>query len=169
MKRLKRTAAILLLALLAVRGLWAWPWSRDMIVQPALQPLLRLFLPAPNSIALGREPAMARDVAAQKLRNPLARSPERLERGKKLYVTYCAVCHDLLGKGHGPVAQGALQPSDLTSAAVQARSDGYLYVTIRNGGPTMPRYEEALTVEERWLVVLHVRTLATTRSGLAQK
>ena len=169
MKKLKRTATILLLALLAVRGLWAWPWSRDMIVQPALQPLMRLFLPAPNSIALGREPAMTREVAAQKMHNLLAVTPERLERGKKLYLTYCAVCHDPLGRGHGTVAQGALQPSDLTSNAVQARSDGYLYATIRNGGPTMPRYEEALTPEERWLVVLYVRTLARTRSGLAQK
>lgn len=160
MKRLSQAAAILVLALLAVRGLGAWPWTRDMIVQPALQPLLRLFLPAPNSIALGQEPVMSREVAAQKLHNPFSATPARLDRGKQLFMTYCAVCHDPLGKGHGPVAQGALQPSDLTSPAVQARSDGYLYGTIRNGGPTMPRYEESLTPEERWLVVLYVRTLA---------
>lgn len=160
MKRLKRAALVLLFAGLAARGLWAWPWSRDMIVQPALQPLFRIFLPAPNAVSLGSEPAMPREMAATELHNPFTATPPRLDRGKQLYTTYCAVCHDLSGHGKGPVAQGALQPSDLTSPAVEARSDGYIYATIRNGGPTMPRYGEALTPEERWLVVLYVRTLA---------
>lgn len=160
MRGVKRVALALLIAALAVEALWAWPWSRDMIVQPAFQPLFRIFLPAPNAIAVGKEPPLPREIAANTLRNPLARSPERAEQGRKLYDTYCAVCHDPQGTGRGPVAQGALQPSDLTSAAVQARSDGYIYATIRNGGSTMPRYAEALTPEERWLVVLYVRTLA---------
>lgn len=160
MKRLSRAAAIVLLAALAARGLWAWPWSRDMIVQPALQPLFRIFLPAAYAIAVGREPEMPRELAATRLHNPLSATTEPLESGRKLYLTYCAVCHDPLGRGSGPVAQGALQPSDLTSPAIQARSDGYIYATIRNGGPTMPRYAEALTPEERWQIVLYVRTLA---------
>jgi mono/diheme cytochrome c family protein len=37
------------------------------------------------------------------------------ERGRKLYVQYCASCHGLDGKGHGPVAESLCKPlPDLT-------------------------------------------------------
>jgi mono/diheme cytochrome c family protein len=37
------------------------------------------------------------------------------ERGRKLYVQYCASCHGFDGKGHGPVAESLCKPlPDLT-------------------------------------------------------
>ena len=164
----KRAALLLLLTALAVEGLWAWPWSRDMIVQPIIRPLLGMLRPAPGAVAMGAEPAMSVDVAAQELRNPLAATPENLAAGKKLYTSYCSPCHGARGQGDGPVAGGALAPANLTDALIQQKSDGHIYGVIRNGIRTMPQYQESLTPVERWQVVLFVRTLATTGAAASQ-
>jgi len=37
-------------------------------------------------------------------------SKEQLERGKKLYLSYCASCHGVDGSGNGPVASSLKQP-----------------------------------------------------------
>lgn len=166
MSRVRQILLALLLALALVEALWAWPWSRDLVVQIISRPQQYLIVPPPGSIPLGWEAPLAREVAATRLRNPLApppgqaASPQALERGKKLYETYCLVCHGPQGRGNGPVAGGALLPADLSSDRVQTQTDGALYATIRNGFATMPTYGERLTPPERWQVILYVRTLA---------
>ena len=156
----RRAAVLALLTALAVEALWAWPWSRDMVVQPIVRPLLIMLRAAPGAVAMGSEAPMARAVAERELRNLLTPTSENLEAGKKLFGVYCTPCHGITGRGDGPVAGGALQPTDLTSRLAQQRSDGYLYATIRNGGVGMPQYHEALSPRERWQVVMFVRTLA---------
>ena len=43
---------------------------------------------------------------------------DRLERGRKLYVQYCASCHGMDAKGAGPVAPALkVAPTDLTTIA----------------------------------------------------
>jgi len=131
-----------------------------MVVQPIVRPLLLMLRAAPGAVAISSEAPMPRAVAERELRSPLAATPENLEAGKKLFAIYCATCHGAAGRGDGPVAGGALQPTDLTSRIAQQRSDGYLYATIRNGGVGMPQYHEALSPRERWQVVAFVRSLA---------
>lgn len=165
MNRARQFLLTLLLTLLGVTALWAWPWSRDLVVQIISRPQQYLVFAPAGSIPLEWEPLMTREVAATRLRNPLAPtggqpvSPQALEQGKKLYNTYCIVCHGPQGRGNGPVAGGAMQPADLTSERVRTQSDGALYATIRNGFATMPAYGERLTPPERWQVILYVRTL----------
>lgn len=169
MSRARRILLALLLGVVVVEALWAWPWSRDLVVQIIPRPQQYLIFPPPGSIPLGWEAPLAREAAVARLRNPLAPSPQAAEHGKKLYETYCLVCHGPQGRGDGPVAGGALLPADLASARVQSQTDGALYATVRNGFATMPAYGERLTPPERWQVVLYIRTLAPPMAGLGAK
>jgi mono/diheme cytochrome c family protein len=148
-----------LLAVLAAQVLWAWPWSRDMVLQIIIHTQQQVFAPPEGSVAVGREMEMTREEAARQLRNPLPAEATTLEEGKQLYATYCFVCHGPEGRGNGPVAGAAMVPADLTLARIQSQSDGSLYSTIRDGLSTMPAYYDRLTPRERWLVVHYVRML----------
>ncbi len=162
MRKLKRAGMVLLLMGLGVEALWAWPWSRDMVIEPIIRPLLIMLTPAPGAVMVGAEPQMTREQADQLLHNPLPATPENLAAGKNLYGTFCQLCHGISGRGDGPVAQassGALPAADLTKATIQQQSDGFLYSTIRYGRLSMPEYQESLSPKERWQVILYVRTL----------
>ncbi len=159
MRKVRRATLVVLLVALAVEVLWGWPWSRDLFVQPIVRPLLLMFTPPPGTVALGSEPPMTLEMADRVLQIPLPATPENIEAGRKLYATYCAVCHGSSGKGDGPVAGGALAPANLTSPLIQQKSDGHFEGVMRNGIRTMPQYHEALSWQERWQVVLYVRTL----------
>jgi mono/diheme cytochrome c family protein len=39
------------------------------------------------------------------------------------------------------------------------RSDGYLYLTIRNGAAVMSGYGQAMDDDEMWAIVSYIRTL----------
>ncbi|MCB9685656.1 MAG: cytochrome c [Alphaproteobacteria bacterium] len=99
----------------------------------------------------------------QALVNPLAQGPETLARGEKMYQTYCSPCHGKDGANLGPVAQPGRVPGvvPLAGAAgvAKLRTDGWLYLTIRNGGAVMPPYDWALSDQEMWSIVSYVRTL----------
>lgn len=159
MKRARRLLLAAMLAGLGVQLLWAWPWSHDLVVQIFIRPQQQLFAPPPGAVAFGSEAPLAREAAARGLRSPLASSEETLRQGKQLFETDCLVCHGPEGRGNGPVAGGAMLPADLTTARVQAQSDGALYHTLRHGFGMMPAYYDRLTSQERWQLVLYVRTL----------
>ena len=92
--------------------------------------------------------------------SPIAATPDSLTRGQTLFGIYCTPCHGVGGKGDGLVTPRFIPSPDLTSAPVQAKSDGHISYYIGYGGAIMPAYGEALTVAERWDVVNFVRTLA---------
>src|SRR5262249_27105188 len=108
----------------------------------------------------GGAPPMRRAEAAVALKNPLAATPDALRHGKVLFETNCAPCHGSAAMGDGPVAaHTAVRATDLTAGPSAARSDGYLYATIRTGGGVMPAYADAMSATERWQVVLYLRQL----------
>ncbi|MEZ4240251.1 MAG: cytochrome c [Myxococcota bacterium] len=90
-------------------------------------------------------------------------SDETVAQGKKMYETYCAPCHGVDGINLGAVAQPGRLPGVLALAGpagvAKLRSDGYIYLTIRNGGAVMPAYGWAMTDDEMWSTVAYVRTL----------
>lgn len=140
----------------------AFPWSTDMFRTPAVRPFDRTprVMPEGTLPVSGGEPPMSRDVAEHVLRNPMAPTPAHLEHGKSLFETNCAPCHNADGRGAGPVAfQLVLPPPDLTAGMPPHRTDGYVYATIRNGSLVMPAYGDAMSVAERWELVLWVRAL----------
>jgi len=98
---------------------------------------------------------------AAKAKNPVAadKRAASAESGKKLAATNCSPCHGNAGKGDGPGAAALpKKPADWTSPAVQAESDGSLFVKISEGNPPMPPWA-SLPEKDRWDLVNYIKTL----------
>jgi len=132
----------------------------DMYSQPSVGPQENPRPPAPNTVPVtGIEPSVKDPRVADKLKNPVARTPAALEAGKRLFNTYCFPCHGSEAKGDGPVAPKFETPPDLTADKYKKVTDGYIYSIIRHGHTTMPPYGAATTPAERWEIVNYVRKL----------
>jgi mono/diheme cytochrome c family protein len=78
---------------------------------------------------------------------------------KTLFVRNCSLCHGT--DGHSQTAMGkALKAADLTSPAVQSKTDAQLYTQIANGKGKMAGYEGILGKKGVEDMVKYVRTLA---------
>lgn len=90
-----------------------------------------------------------------------------MARGKKLYLTYCYLCHGVGGKGDGFAASvQPVRPRNLTNYAyMSTRTDKQLFDAISRGGPAfhgsmvMPAWRESLTPTQIWDLVAYVRSL----------
>ena len=83
-----------------------------------------------------------------------------LQEGKRLYEQYCRFCHGDQGKG---IAYDVTPPpADLTSAAVQQKSDAELTQTIHEGerGTAMGSWKWELSEKDKQNVLLYIRRLA---------
>jgi mono/diheme cytochrome c family protein len=151
----------------------AFPWSIDMYRSEAVQPLARAprVMPAGTMPMHRGEPPMTREQATIKLHNPLPDTPENLARGKQLFMTNCAPCHGESGIGDGPAAKVlSRKPADLVHGVSKMLPEGYIYGTIRDGGIVMPPLDDAMSSDERWQVVLFVRSLqAAAKPAVAGK
>ena len=104
--------------------------------------------------------------------NPVPASPEALQKGRFLYRKNCQRCHGDKGKGDGASGRyGIKPPEDLTSVAKQAKlTDGEIFWKVTTGlkdgaDVIMPAYaREIPSAEDRWKVVMFVRTLSTPPS-----
>ena len=118
--------------------------------------------------------------AAANLRNPVPRTPDNLDRSKKLFQVNCAMCHGPEGKGDGVLVRHFQKfeqqpPRDLSQQQTKSRTDGQVFWIISNGLGNMPAWKALLTEDERWLLTHFVRAvqwswstgaLACERSGL---
>jgi mono/diheme cytochrome c family protein len=100
-----------------------------------------------------------RQRAGRELKNPLQPTPKNLSEGKRLYDTYCAVCHGATGAGDGPVIPKYPNPPNIRSRPLMAQQDGELMHSITVGRKKMPAHAGQLIWNERWQVVLYLRTL----------
>jgi len=109
-----------------------------------------------------KSPPMTRGQIGDSLQNPVAVSDESLATGETMYNTYCTPCH---GDGieAGAVGQAGRFAGVVALAGdagvLKNRSDGYVYMTILNGGAIMPTYGWAMSDEEIWSLVNYSRTL----------
>lgn len=125
------------------------------------QPLVTGVVPrdaTPFPFAGGPEEAAR---AGATLDNPFADAgPEDLERGRRLYATYCAPCHDSAGEGRGPVVmRGMVPPPSLLADRARTLPDGTLFHVLTRGQGNMRSYEAQLSAEDRWRIVGWVREL----------
>lgn len=82
--------------------------------------------------------------------------------GKDLYTVNCMTCHKDSGKGGKVTVEGrTMEPDDLTSAKMKAKSDDKLYSYIADGieDEGMPAFKDKLKPEEIKAVVAHMRDL----------
>lgn len=81
-------------------------------------------------------------------------------RGRKVYATFCLVCHGAVGNGDGPVTMhGFPPPPSLSAEKSLLMSDGQMFHVLTFGQKNMPAYEVQVSAEDRWKAILHVRTL----------
>lgn len=97
--------------------------------------------------------------------NPLKKATEEernraLARGEFLFQTYCAACHGEDGLGETPVAQrGFPPPPSLLAPRAKGYPDGRIFHIITFGQGNMPPYATQILPEDRWKIVLYLRTL----------
>lgn len=99
---------------------------------------------------------------AKEMKNPSAPSKDVMKAARDLYLDHCAQCHGETGKGDGSEAMMYdPPPGDLTDAKrMTPQSDGELFWKISEGKKPMPAFKKRLTAEERWQLVLFVRSLS---------
>jgi mono/diheme cytochrome c family protein len=90
-------------------------------------------------------------------------------RAERLYLGLCATCHGADGRGSWSAALFLVRPGKLSdAAALDRRSDQYLFDLIKHGGapigrPGMPAFGSTLTDGEIAELVAYVRTLSRAR------
>lgn len=98
--------------------------------------------------------------SADKIVNPLKGDANAATSGKRTYKMLCVVCHGAKGKGDGVGGAGLKpKPTDLTSAEVQAQTDGALFWKLEEGRAPMASYKTAIPEKKRWEIINYLRTL----------
>ena len=96
------------------------------------------------------------------LKNPLTPTESNLNAARQIYVDECAECHGDRGRGDGPQARSHYPlPADLTDPKLLANApDGEIFYQITVGRRPMPSFKRRLTDDQRWQLVLLVRSFS---------
>lgn len=104
---------------------------------------------------------------AKRRQNPIQPSPAALAAARAIYLDKCVQCHGETGKGDGPdAAMYYPSPASLTDAKrMSTATDGELFYEISVGRKPMPAFKKRLTEEQRWQLVILVRSFAAAESS----
>jgi mono/diheme cytochrome c family protein len=99
---------------------------------------------------------------AKQIKNPVQPSDAALQSARSVYSEKCAHCHGDTGKGDGHDASSYdPPPTNFTDAnRLRSATDGELFYKITEGHKPMPSYKKRLTDEQRWRLVLLIRSFA---------
>jgi mono/diheme cytochrome c family protein len=148
-----------------LRGYRIMPSFREMPVEQRLE--LIEYLKSFNPGFWERGPSKTVEVPI-----PPPPTPERLERGRKLYADAdCLACHGPTGRGDGPSAPTLKDSRELPIRATDLRKPNRfkngasredLYRTLMTGfaGTPMPSYADALEPDQAWDLVYYVLSLS---------
>jgi len=98
----------------------------------------------------------------KKLKNPLPPSESTVKVARQIYRDECSQCHGERGKGDGPeAAMHYPPPADITDAQhMRTVTDGEIFYQISEGRRPMPSFKKKLTEDQRWGLVLVVRSFS---------
>jgi mono/diheme cytochrome c family protein len=94
------------------------------------------------------------------LKDPVPVNNESIGAGMMIYMDHCQSCHGEKGDGKGEKAERlSVAPANFTDAhTMSAVTDGELFWKITHGRRPMPNFKDKLTDEERWQLVIYIRT-----------
>ncbi|MCX6146750.1 MAG: DUF3341 domain-containing protein [Candidatus Kapabacteria bacterium] len=118
--------------------------------------------PVEGTVARGNMPYAYKgqpDEAGKYLTNPLQNNDKNLALGKAKFLTFCSPCHGNTGMGDSRLNGQFPNGPTLHSDKVTNWPDGNLYHVITEGQNVMPGYFRQVTKDERWAIVLYLRTL----------
>jgi mono/diheme cytochrome c family protein len=103
------------------------------------------------------------DISAQDAarKNPVKFTETSVERGKKIFLTQCALCHGTKGDGKGEMTEEMkINPPDFTKpGTLKDRTDGELFAIIGVGKEPMPGQANRMTDQRRWNLVNYLRAV----------
>lgn len=111
----------------------AWPWSQDMVDQPARDPQEERFFTLPSIVPRQGRSIRATKKTAPSVENPIPVTERSLQIGKRLFEVFCVVCHGAEGKGDGIVAEKIGEFPDFTEEEFRSQPDGCFYVAMTEG------------------------------------
>lgn len=98
--------------------------------------------------------------SAVKMKNPV-KGADAVKEGKDLYMQHCKSCHGAKGKGDGPKAEKIdISCNDFSKPEFKNITDGELYWKTTEGRKPMPAFKDKLSDNERWSIIVFMRTLA---------
>ncbi len=99
--------------------------------------------------------------AGTELTNPYpADDAAALARGAVVYSNHCAVCHGGQGLGDGLVTlRGVAPPPSYFAENALKLTDGQMFHILTYGQKNMASYASQVPREDRWKVILHIRSL----------
>jgi mono/diheme cytochrome c family protein len=94
-------------------------------------------------------------------KNPIRFTVASVDRGKKVYLTQCALCHGEKGDGKGDLATDMkLTLPDFTKPdALAKRTDGELFAIVGTGKDPMPSQKGRMPEPQLWNLVNYLRAL----------
>ncbi len=97
---------------------------------------------------------------AKLMSNPYpVNNPQVVEKGKKLWNTFCITCHGEVADGKHKLKGGYPPPPDLRVDFYKKKKDGFFFHKITFGGALMPGYGYAIEPAERWQIIAYLRKL----------
>lgn len=99
---------------------------------------------------------------AAKETNPIAESPEIIQKGERIFRSKCQRCHGREGRGDGPDADPGKPAGNLTDRLRAAfNPDGVVFYKVWNGrqSPKMPAFKTDISKDEAWTVIHYMKTL----------
>jgi mono/diheme cytochrome c family protein len=108
---------------------------------------------------------------AKQLKNPLQPTASALKSAREVYADKCAHCHGDAGKGDGKDASRYDPgPTDFTDAKqTSGATDGELFYKISEGKKPMPVFKNKLSEDQRWELVLLIRSFTQTPPVTSEK
>ena len=123
--------------------------------------------PVPGTIPRGELPLPYQPTpedalrAGAELTNPFPASDKAAaDRGYNVFTNFCAPCHGVSGQGNGPVTtRGFPPPPSLFVENAVKMKDGQMFHVLSFGQANMASYASQISREDRWKVILYVRSL----------
>ncbi len=95
--------------------------------------------------------------AGAELLNPKSDDAETIDRGQKIYTSFCNHCHGSSGAGDGMVAKrGFPPPPSLLAENAMQLQEGQMFHLITYGQGNMPGHASQITRDDRWNVISYI-------------